>query len=290
MEPTTTPPAVIHVDLDGASAIYTMHGWPYPYDIDPLFETGVKNLLVLLDDLNVKATLFVIAADLDDPRKRALLETAVIKGHEIASHAYTHRKITTLPRDVQVREVSASRQKIASTLGVPVNGFRAPYFDVNGEVLELVAEAGYRYDSSVFPGTRLALAGEAFTATPMPRSLPLGGLAEIPLPAYRPLPFPFHASYSLVFGTWYFGLGLTRFRRTGAPLVSLFHLTDFADPLPAEMLRGLQTRLFTLSYLSGASKRRRCARMLGSVRRNYRLVDTPTLLAESVNPGEREIS
>jgi hypothetical protein len=39
------PAAVVHVDLDGASAIYTMHGWPYPHDTDPLFESGLENLL-----------------------------------------------------------------------------------------------------------------------------------------------------------------------------------------------------------------------------------------------------
>ena len=111
------PPAAVHVDLDGAAAIYAVHGWPYPYDRDPLFETGLANLLALLDETAVRATLFVIADDLADPRKRALLETAVARGHAIGCHAATHRKLTTLDPAQQRREVIDSRARIAAALG-----------------------------------------------------------------------------------------------------------------------------------------------------------------------------
>ena len=39
------PPATIHVDLDGASAIYAIHGWYFPHERDTLFESGLLNTL-----------------------------------------------------------------------------------------------------------------------------------------------------------------------------------------------------------------------------------------------------
>ncbi|MCB1281156.1 MAG: response regulator [Salinibacterium sp.] len=151
------------------------------------------------------------------------------------------------------------------------------------EVLRLVAEAGYAYDSSTFPGKQVCLNGRWHAARPVPHRWPgLSALAELPLPAHAPLPLPFHPSYSLVVGSWYFRLGLRRFRRRGAPLIFLFHLTDLADPLPPAMLPTPQTRFFTLSYQSGPRKRARCRAMLNIVRREYRVMDTLELLTETL--------
>ncbi len=277
------PPATVHVDLDGASAIYTMHGWPYPHDADPLFESGLENLLVMLDTLGIKATLFVIAADLDNPRKCELLGKAVARGHSIGCHSWTHRRLTRLSHEQKRHEIHASRERISSLLGVAVDGFRAPYFDTDAETQRMVADAGYRYDSSLFPGRRIPAADGHLETGQLPGRLwPDQALIELPLPRYAPLPFPFHASYSLVLGNWYFRLGLWRHRRSHAPLVLLFHLTDLADPLPHTLRQGWKSTFFTLSWLSGTTKQRRCTRMLAEVARHYRLVDTATLIGETV--------
>ncbi len=276
---TTEPLAIVHVDLDGASAIHAAHGWPYPHAEDPLFESGLRNTLAFLEGAEVKATLFVIAQDLDDDRKRPLLELAVAKGHEIACHSYTHKKLTKLARGDQLREVVESREKIAGTLGVAVDGFRAPYFDIDGPLLELIADAGYSYDASCFPRRRVAFTGQEVITQSSPFYWPGSSLVEIPMPAHRPLPFPFHASYGLMLGDWYFRQGLRRFRKSGAPLVWLLHLTDLADPMPASMLRGLQAKLFTLSHLDGRKKQIRCQGMLQTITKEYRLVDSRTLAA-----------
>ena len=280
------PAAVVHVDLDGASAIYTMHGWPYPHDTDPLFESGLKNLLSMLERLDIRATLFVIAADLDNPRKLALLKKAVARGHEIGCHSWTHRRLTRLAHEERLHEISASREHIASQLDVPVNGFRAPYFDINGDTHRLIAEAGYQYDSSLFAGRKIASGNGHIQSGAQPARLwPEHAMVELPLPAYAPMPFPFHASYSLVLGNWYFRLGLARHRRNGAPLVLLFHLTDLADPLPAAMRRNWKNTFFTLSHLDGMRKQKACSRFIDEVKKHYRLVDTKTLLAETPAAG-----
>jgi len=263
----SNPPAVIHCDLDGARHIYRYHGWDWPDESDdPLWDSGLDNLLSFLARNDLRATLFAIAADVDDPRRLGRLREAVAAGHAIASHGLTHTLLAPLDREGKRREIERSKRSLEDALGVEVRGFRAPAFSIDREVLELLAEAGYAWDSSVFPTRAFAERLGVERVAPAPhRPLGDGGVLERPLPAHAPAPFPFHPCYSLLLGHGYFRWCLRRFRRTGAPLVLLFHLTDFADPLPRERLGGLKARLMTLSNLSAAEKARRCQRMLDAV-------------------------
>jgi hypothetical protein len=275
------PRAAIHLDLDGAMDIFRVHGWPYPQadGPDPLFDGGLPRALDFFDEEGVKATLFVIGRTVEDTLACSRLRDAVARGHDIASHTISHRLLTRLSSDEKREEIVSSRKKIEDALGVSVIGFRAPNFDIDRESLELVAEAGYAWDSSLQSSGRSAAAVGLDHVSPAPsRILPGQSLIELPMPQHSPLPFPFHPSYSLVFGGAYFALGLKRFRRLGAPLVLLFHLTDLADPLPRHVTKSLASRFFTLSFLSGDAKRARSRRMLARVRDAYTMVETSALL------------
>ncbi len=276
------PRAVVHVDLDGAADIFYAHGWPHPYGDDPLYESGLRNTLALLAHNGVSATLFTIASSLDDPAKLALVREATRQGHEIASHSATHASLVALTRDQKRHEIAASRASIGNALGVTVRGFRAPGYAIDRECLELLDEAGYQYDSSAFPTPLYARR----LAAPVERLLaphrPLAGreLIELPLPDHRPSPVPFSPSYALLLGERYFRWGVERHLRGGRPLAMLFHLTDLADPMPRERLRGFAPRLYTLSLLSARTKRERCQRMLDIVRERYEIVPTADVLRE----------
>jgi peptidoglycan/xylan/chitin deacetylase (PgdA/CDA1 family) len=272
--------AVVHLDLDGMEHIRRVHGWPHVAGHDDvLFDSGLREALDFFERAKVRATLFVIAEDLEHPPKRELLAEAAKRGHEIASHSLTHRRLTTLDRQAKRREIADSRERLATALDVEVRGFRAPEFDIDREAVELLDDAGYAYDSSLFPAAGSALQLDNVQSGVGPYR-PLAGrrLIELPLPRYRPLPTPFHPSYSLVLGMWYFRIGMLRFHRTGAPFVLLFHLTDFADPLPRAQLPGWLAMLYTLSHLPRERKVRRCQEMLDFVRRHYEVVATEDLL------------
>jgi hypothetical protein len=275
--------AVIHLDLDGASAIYRVHGWRFEAGHDRVFETGLHNALDCFRKASVQATLFVIAEDVDESYKRELLEEAVNRGYEIASHTLTHRKLTTLDRDEKRREIFESRERIAAKLGIDVPGFRAPGFDIDSECLDLIDAAGYVYDSSLFPETKVARKIGLTQRNAVPHTLRNRRLVELPLPAYAPLPLPFHPCYSLVLGTRYFRLGLRRFKQTGSSLVLLFHLTDFSDSLPDGQFPNWWAKFYTLSHISQEEKSRRCEQMLELVRQNYEIVDTSSLLSPTNN-------
>jgi peptidoglycan/xylan/chitin deacetylase (PgdA/CDA1 family) len=271
------PLAAVHLDLDGARHIYRAHGWPYDAADDPLFESGLRGALELFARNSVKATLFVVAEDLFDTRKRTLLRDAVNAGHEIASHSLSHDTLTALDGAGKRREIAESRRSLAAELDTEVRGFRAPGFRIDRECLELVSDAGYTYDSSM-----LASSGPH-------RPLPGRPVYELPVPAAGPFAFPFHPSYSLVLGHWYFRAGLKDFRRRPSPLVLLFHLTDFAEPLPSARLRSWRQRLFTLSHLSAAHKRARCSAMLDLVGRYFSLASTSQLLATCTSDSRADV-
>jgi len=277
--PPGTPCAAIHVDLDGASQIFAHHGWPYDRADDPLFESGLRNLLAFLDGNGLHATLFVIASDLGSPAKARLLREAVAAGHEIASHSLTHPEFDRLDAAAKRAEIAGSKELLERELGVAVRGFRAPSYQIDREALEILSECGYRYDSSVFPDSRFARRLEVPTVFPFPHRPRLdSALLELPLPSHRPAPFPFHPSYSMLLGRGYFDWGLRRHLASGHPLVLLFHLVDFSDPLPDDALVGPKSRIFTLSQRSAHSKRRTCQHVVDRVREDYAVAPTRELL------------
>jgi peptidoglycan/xylan/chitin deacetylase (PgdA/CDA1 family) len=272
----------VHVDLDGYADICRVHGWPFEGGRDSIFESGLRNAFEFLTRHQVRATLFTIARDVYDAAKKDYLCEAVRHGHEFGSHTTSHRKLTELAPEDQRQEIGESRDTLEQALGVPVRGFRAPGFAIDAGAIALIESAGYHYDCSLFPDSRTAKRAGLASIPCTPHLLgPSKALIELPMPAYAPLPVPFHPSYSLVLGTGYFRAGLGRARRTAAPLLLLFHLTDFADPLPSAELPNWRARFYTLSFLSRAEKLRRCARMLDLVRKHYRIVGTADLMRES---------
>jgi len=88
MRPDATPPAVLHVDLDGARHIHRAHGWADPPGRDLLFVSGLRNTLALLAERRLKATLFVIVEDLDDPEKRDLVMEAARGPRACFAHSH----------------------------------------------------------------------------------------------------------------------------------------------------------------------------------------------------------
>ncbi|HSK18806.1 MAG TPA: polysaccharide deacetylase family protein [Longimicrobiales bacterium] len=271
--------AAVHLDLDGARHIFRLHGWRYGDEHDPIFESGLRHALDTFDDAGVTATLFVIAEDLEDRSKRALIEEARQRGHEIASHSLTHCRLANLTRLEKQHEIAGSRSRIMQALGVAVDGFRAPDFSLDPECLELIADAGYAYDSSRIAASRRG-AAKGMEPARAGAHRPLSGrdLIELPLPPHAPLPVPFHPSYSLVLGEWYFAAGQRMAPTDTGPFVLLFHLIDFTDPLPKALLSGWKQRLYTLSYLSGARKRAACRRMLERISGAFTISSTNSIV------------
>jgi peptidoglycan/xylan/chitin deacetylase (PgdA/CDA1 family) len=278
------PPLAVHVDLDGVHQIFRAHSRTYSGSGDPIFLSGMENMLQLFDTLNIRATLFVIAEDLRDPNKRAVLSQAVARGHELGSHTVSHFNLLRANRTEKEHQIGASKKLIEDALGVSVLGFRAPGYAIDAEGMRMVAANGYVFDSSVFP-TPLFEQRLGISHGDLMRPLRLAsydGLIELPLPGPMPLGSPIGPSFALAFGAVPFYWAMARAaRRDGgdAPTVLLFHLIDFAAPLERQHRGGAKMSIFTLSTRSADAKRAACERMISFVSRRFRVTNTAELLA-----------
>jgi polysaccharide deacetylase family protein (PEP-CTERM system associated) len=75
-------------------------------------------------------------------------------GHEIGVHGYYHRQVFKLTPDQFREEITQAKAKLEALAGRPVVGHRAPAFSINPDTawaLDVLADAGFRYDSSIAP-------------------------------------------------------------------------------------------------------------------------------------------
>ncbi|PKN56568.1 MAG: polysaccharide deacetylase [Deltaproteobacteria bacterium HGW-Deltaproteobacteria-14] len=156
--------ASINVDIDSLYLYYRIHGLDEAGATDAVWEKGVVRFAELFDELGVKATFFVVAQDLErSAAVRSIAADLAAAGHELGSHTYSHPyDLTRLGRAAVADEIDRAHDLISEVQGRPVRGFRAPGYTVTAELLELLAERGYAYDSSLFPAPPYYLAKAAY--------------------------------------------------------------------------------------------------------------------------------
>jgi len=123
--------------------------WP---GLESRVVAATERLLGLLAETGTAATFFVLGWV--GERHPALVRAIQDQGHEVACHGYGHQMITRLDRHEFAADVRRAKATLEDTIGSEVIGYRAPTFSVVRETLwslEVLAELGFRYDSSIFP-------------------------------------------------------------------------------------------------------------------------------------------
>jgi len=113
---------------------------------------SVDRVLQALAEHQASATFFVLGWVAQ--HEPDVVRRIAAAGHEIASHGMEHRMLQRLAPDEFRQDLLDSRSMLEDLSGQPVIGYRAPTFSVTHETawaLDVLAETGYRYDSSVFP-------------------------------------------------------------------------------------------------------------------------------------------
>jgi polysaccharide deacetylase family protein (PEP-CTERM system associated) len=113
---------------------------------------STRRLLDLFDRHEVAATFFVVGWVAR--RHPDLVRDIAARGHEVGCHSDAHRPIYALAPEAFRRDLRAARAAIEDAAGVSVSGYRAPTCSVVRRTwwaLEILAEEGFRYDSSIFP-------------------------------------------------------------------------------------------------------------------------------------------
>ena len=118
-------------------------------------EKNTLRLLDLLDSVSfkfqvssfkIRATFFIlgwIAEKLPN-----LVREIQSRGHEIASHGYSHNLCIKESPERLRSDLLKSKKLLEDITGTQVYGYRAPSFSIDNNVLKIIEDSGYTYDSS----------------------------------------------------------------------------------------------------------------------------------------------
>lgn len=115
-------------------------------------ERNTYRLLDLLDVRQTQATFFVLGWIAE--RHASLVRELHRRGHEVASHGYAHRRVYTQTPEQFREETRRAKGLLEDLTGHAILGYRAASYSITAEslwALDVLQEAGFVYDSSVFP-------------------------------------------------------------------------------------------------------------------------------------------
>jgi polysaccharide deacetylase family protein (PEP-CTERM system associated) len=135
-------------------------------------ERNVETILSLFAESGARATFFTLGWIAE--RYPGLVRRIVAEGHELASHGHGHLRINEQTPAEFTQDIARAKALLEDLSGTEVKGYRAPSFSIGRRTLwafERIAQAGYRYSSSVYPVRH-----------------DLYGMPDAPRFAYRPRP------------------------------------------------------------------------------------------------------
>lgn len=271
-----TPSTVaVSVDLDAPQDYAEFYSKPWTLAGDRFLAGVMPAFLELFASLGIRATFFAIARNARSAEGARVHRMLVDAGHEVASHSLSHvMAFRTLDTAARRREIADAQAILEDATGKPVVGFRAPAYDMDAGVLEILLEQGYRYDSSLNPTPFLvpmkwiirsltfrrhvglgtwrhrfaptkphwywrADGAEALrrSTTPPPAGTP--SLLELPLSIVPFLRFPFYGTITQILGPRWFGMALAAVRRQPLAINYELHALELAGTGPAEDLAEL---------------------------------------------------
>lgn len=121
-------------------------------DFTPRVEANTQRLLDLLRERGIRGTFFVLGWVAE--RFPGLVRSIAEAGHEVASHGMSHRLIYEQTPEVFREETRRAKGLLESHVQRPVHGYRAATYSITARslwALDIIAEEGFRYDSSIFP-------------------------------------------------------------------------------------------------------------------------------------------
>jgi len=115
-------------------------------------ERNVGRLLEMLAERKIHGTFFILGWIAE--RSPQLVRDIAAAGHEIACHGMSHKLIYKQTPEEFRAETRQSKALLEDLTGKPVQGYRAASFSIVKKslwALDELIDAGFSYDSSVFP-------------------------------------------------------------------------------------------------------------------------------------------
>src|SRR2546423_5707110 len=186
-----------------------------------------ERLLKLLDEAGVRATFFVLGYIAE--RHPDLIRAIAAAGHEIGTHGYSHTLIyTQTPEDFRV-ELTRAIRALEEITGQPVVSHRAPFFSITKDslwALDILADLGIRYDSSIFPVVNYRYGIADAPRWPYQINAAAGTLTEFPISTWQVMgknvPIA-GGAYFRIYPYAFTKQGLGAINRQGRPFVFYLH-------------------------------------------------------------------
>jgi polysaccharide deacetylase family protein (PEP-CTERM system associated) len=115
-------------------------------------EESTRRILDIFDRHAVKATFFTLGWVAR--KKPRLVAEIARRGHEIGCHSFWHRLVYNLSAAEFRSDLRDATRALEDAAQVKPRGYRAPSYSITKRslwALEILAEEGYAYDSSIFP-------------------------------------------------------------------------------------------------------------------------------------------
>lgn len=203
------------------------------YRFESRLEQNTLRTLELLESHQIHATFFILGWVADQMPE--LVRQVADRGHEIANRGYYHRSIQELTPEEFRQDLSRSREALERAAGQRVIGYRVADRWLGPSdlwALDVLAEEGYEYDSSIGPVLR-AFAAEPWRRFAHPHLWGERLLWEFPISALALFGWMLPISggnYLRQFPRWLMRRAVAHWNRTyTAPLVLYFHVWEL-DP------------------------------------------------------------
>ncbi|MFT7553012.1 MAG: polysaccharide deacetylase family protein (PEP-CTERM system associated) [Rhodothermales bacterium] len=185
---TTKTDGIFSIDFEDWHQLVARRFGCHGVEVGAHLERQTDLVLNLLESSGTTGTFFVLASLCKEAP--SLLRRVASAGHEIASHGFAHQLASLQSHAEFKQDVLRARLELEDTCGTPVLGYRAPEFSISHEAqfssrLSLLAEAGYKYDSSLFPTKMRRYGYRAATVRPFIVETEDGPIEEYPVSVLR---------------------------------------------------------------------------------------------------------
>lgn len=202
-----------------------------------------EKILSVLDDFYLTGTFFCVGWIAEHHPQ--VIKWIAERGHHLGCHSYQHELATRFTREQFKEDTYKAKCLIEDVAGCEVNAFRVPSFSITKDNLwafDVLAELGFKYDSSVFPSHHEFGGLPDFPSVPHIIRTQHGDLKEFPISLGKVLGREIVYSGGGYFRVMPYWL-LKRMTSKADYVLSYFHPSDF-DPGQPQMPQLPQMRQF----------------------------------------------
>jgi len=191
-------------------------------------EKNTHKLLDLFDEYQLKATFFVLGWVAE--RKNDLVREIAKRGHEVACHGYSHQLVYNQSPSVFQEETARAKNILEDIIQQQVRGYRAASYSITEKsqwALDILAETGFVYDSSIFPVRHDRYGMPDTPEHPYRLTTPAGhSIIEFPLSTAKIINYRLPVAgggYFRLYPYWLSRMGLRQINRQQKPFIFYLH-------------------------------------------------------------------